>query len=303
MADYEPIVKAEEARREEEMDAMLSSDSDSESSCSDGEQDSEEFASTSIDHPLSASITASTTPHPTHLNAKPESSTQATFIVASSNGVNDKKPAILLPISNDGVFANLSAKPDTIVQIPSYPASPVQEVPPTYADVQEDSVPPYPSFRAILAGMHLSDGQNESGAVVGRYPAGPLSSFIISACVAYAFHFLGLLLALIFSQTHAGHLGARAGFGIAMIQFGMVSRNRSAGYTYTYDGTVSETPSEKEDSAGVMISYMVILLGWVMMFQALGEYFRIRRLEKLVIAASGAGGDAEAAAVVSESAV
>lgn len=192
--------------------------------------------------------------------------------------------------TNDGVFANLNAKPssDTVVDMPPHqqqpPPPPSPQHPPSYAQVEADAVPPYlPTSVAIFlrSGVQI----DEDTVLIGQYPAGQIGTFFACALLTYFFNVFGLLMVVIFSRTHAGLLGSRAGFGVWLVQFGMLMRNKNMGYQYDDSGyMISDQSKGEEDPAGIFISYIVVIIGWFMAFHSTGEYFRVRKVERALLA-------------------
>ncbi|KAI5830423.1 hypothetical protein K523DRAFT_302690 [Schizophyllum commune Tattone D] len=130
--------------------------------------------------------------------------------------------------SNDGVFANVSAKPTAPVRINEgddtyiVPEDTRAEAPPSYQAAQQDSVPPYwdntvhAAFSPEVAGEMLVDSM----------PTGTVFSFMWNMLVSISFQFVGFLLTYVLHTTHAARLGSRAGLGVTLIQYGFALRNR-----------------------------------------------------------------------------
>ena len=153
--------------------------------------------------------------------------------------------------SNDGVFANVTAKPTRQVRIqegaspvhvrrptqrrfnPSVHLSPgddillvpeevQKEVPPSYAQAQADAVPPYWETT-----IHAPSASNTPGdVIIDSLPTGSLFSFLWNMLVSISFQFVGFLLTYLLHTTHAAKLGSRAGLGITLIQYGFAMRDR-----------------------------------------------------------------------------
>lgn len=129
---------------------------------------------------------------------------------------------------NDGVFANVSAKPTAPVRITEgddtyiVPEDSRAEAPPSYQSAQQDSVPPYwdntvhAAFSPEIAGEMLVDAM----------PTGTVFSFMWNMLVSISFQFVGFLLTYVLHTTHAARLGSRAGLGVTLIQYGFALRNR-----------------------------------------------------------------------------
>ncbi|CDO76262.1 hypothetical protein BN946_scf184470.g20 [Trametes cinnabarina] len=134
---------------------------------------------------------------------------------------------------NDGVFANVTAKPSRGVRIQDgdevyiVPEEVQKEVPPSYAQAQADAVPPYWET-TIHAPSAASNTPGE--VVIDGLPTGSLFSFLWNLLVSISFQFVGFLLTYLLHTTHAAKLGSRAGLGITLIQYGFALRGKDAAY-------------------------------------------------------------------------
>ncbi|KAH9945320.1 uncharacterized protein BXZ73DRAFT_38449 [Epithele typhae] len=127
---------------------------------------------------------------------------------------------------NDGVFANVAAKPSRPVTITDVdgnvhivPEEVQKETPPTYAEAQADAVPPYWETT-----VHAPAGTFDPNAfmIVDDLPSGSVFTFIMTAFISYFFQFAGFVLTYLLHTTNAAKYGSRAGLGITLIQFGLV---------------------------------------------------------------------------------
>jgi hypothetical protein len=188
----------------------------------------------------------------------------------------------LPPMAMDGVFANVTAKPE-----PPKQASSDVELP-AYATVAEDSVPPYP-----VVIMHSTDaGETPDQIIVDGLPVGNGFAFVFAALLTVSFQFVGFLVAYLLSMSHAGKLGALSGMGFVLINYGMIlSTNR---VQYEYDDQSGEyVARERSASSGdqgysdVIVSYILMVVGWFMVIRSLTEMIRIRRTQQLMILSLG----------------
>ncbi|KAG7449091.1 uncharacterized protein BT62DRAFT_887639 [Guyanagaster necrorhizus] len=130
--------------------------------------------------------------------------------------------------SNDGVFANVTAKPSRAMRVQqgdeilivSEDARP--EAPPSYASAQADAVPPY--WETTVHAPLSSDSLGEM--IIDALPTGSLFSFLWNMLVSISFQFVGFLLTYLLHTTHAARLGSRAGLGVTLIQYGFALRGR-----------------------------------------------------------------------------
>jgi len=132
-------------------------------------------------------------------------------------------------INNDGVFANVTAKPSRPVRITQgddtyiVPEDARAEAPPSYASAQADAVPPYweTTVHAPFSGDSIGD------MIIDSLPTGSLFSFLWNMLVSISFQFVGFLLTYLLHTSHAARLGSRAGLGVTLIQYGFALRSRA----------------------------------------------------------------------------
>ncbi|KDQ20758.1 hypothetical protein BOTBODRAFT_100830 [Botryobasidium botryosum FD-172 SS1] len=128
-------------------------------------------------------------------------------------------------VENDGVFANIAAKPSTgPVNTGSNTAWPGEEeqsqAPPSYATAQADAVPPY--WENTILAPHAPHGDGEL--IVDNLPTGSIFSFLWNFLISMSFQYVGFLLTFLLHTTHAAKYGSRAGLGVTMIQYGFYLR-------------------------------------------------------------------------------
>jgi hypothetical protein len=133
--------------------------------------------------------------------------------------------------NNDGVFANVTAKPTRPMQIQDgddtyiVPEDVRADAPPSYASAQADSVPPY--WETTVHAPFSPDSIGEM--IIDSLPTGSLFSFLWNMLVSISFQFVGFLLTYLLHTTHAARLGSRAGLGVTLIQYGFALRGRLEG--------------------------------------------------------------------------
>lgn len=176
--------------------------------------------------------------------------------VSTRLGMSSARPsgAVGGGINNDGVFANVTAKPTaplriqngTFFSIPvhirrcggiyrrmylylfpgdeSYvvPEDAQNEAPPSYASAQADAVPPY--WETTIHAPFSPESMGEM--IVDSLPTGSLFSFGWNLLVSVSFQFVGFLLTYLLHTSHAARFGSRAGLGITLIQFGFALRGK-----------------------------------------------------------------------------
>ncbi|KAH6915324.1 metal homeostatis protein bsd2 [Coprinopsis sp. MPI-PUGE-AT-0042] len=131
-------------------------------------------------------------------------------------------------INNDGVFANVVAKPTRPVRVQNgdeayvVPEDSQSEAPPSYHQAQADAVPPY--WETTVHAPFAPDSMGEM--IVDSLPTGSLFSFCWNMLVSISFQFVGFLLTYLLHTSHAARLGSRAGLGVTLIQYGFALRGR-----------------------------------------------------------------------------
>ncbi|KAF8205093.1 hypothetical protein BJ912DRAFT_840617 [Pholiota molesta] len=224
--------------------------------------------------------------------------------------------------NNDGVFANVTAKPTAPVRVlnddDSYlvPEDARQEAPPSYASAQADAVPPY--WETTVHAPFSPDSIGEM--VIDSLPTGSLFSFCWNLLVSVSFQFIGFLLTYLLHTSHAARLGSRAGLGVTLIQYGFALRSRldstdSSDGTQEWSDWNSDPSSENEGhnthhhigniswntsasnnvtegQATIMVSaattewlsFFLMTVGWFVLLTSLLGFWRVKRWERGIIA-------------------
>ncbi|PFH53086.1 hypothetical protein AMATHDRAFT_138432 [Amanita thiersii Skay4041] len=205
---------------------------------------------------------------------------------------------------NDGVFANVMAKPQVarVVReedgsIHIVPEDNQKEAPPSYTEAQADAVPPYWETT-----VHAPLSAIGSDILVDDLPAGSAFVFVINTFISFFFQFVGFFLTYLLHTSHAAKFGSRAGLGLTLIQYGFYSRSAvednptaaemdqnvfiSPDGTNTTDAT---TPAPiPDDSYGVGItprdwlSFLFMTLGWFLLISSVIGFWRVKRWESSV---------------------
>ncbi|KAJ8086787.1 hypothetical protein PM082_005612 [Marasmius tenuissimus] len=224
---------------------------------------------------------------------------------------------------NDGVFANVTAKPSRPVTVQEgdetyiVPEDSRAEAPPSYSSAQADAVPPY--WETTVHAPFSGDTAGEM--IIDSLPTGSLFSFLWNMLLSISFQFIGFLLAHLLHTTHAARLGARAGLGVTLIQYGFALRekveNRTpesqaaweewrAGFKYptaTEAGnyyvngtatTINNTtmPGLTEEQANILVadattewlSFFLMTIGWFILLTSLLSFWRVKRWERNILA-------------------
>ena len=186
----------------------------------------------------------------------------------------------------DGVFANLAAKPD-----PNAPDEKYDEPLPSYETAAADAAPPYWETTIITPGIDTDE------VYVDGFPVGTFFAFIWNAMISMSFQFVGFLLTYLLASSHAARNGSRAGLGVILIQYGFYLRDAPTlqgpdGTVLPDDGTDGSfgdngpvpndnIPDDRLPKAEWM-SYLLMVIGWFILIRSVGEYYRVKQLEKAV---------------------
>ncbi|KAL8964229.1 MAG: hypothetical protein Q9183_004602 [Haloplaca sp. 2 TL-2023] len=213
--------------------------------------------------------------------------------------------------SNDGVFANLSAKPERGEKLE-------EEKPPSYEAAAADATPPYWETTILAPGLSSPDEVYVEG-----LPVGSLFSFIWNGMISMSFQLVGFLLTYLLHTTHAAKNGSRAGLGITLIQYGFYMRsaadskrpppssNAGEGFASPSDpNSIDFDPNDVSDSAAAAaaasmaatqkgvatsqstlssiassewLAYALMIVGWFILIRAVSDFFKARRHEQLVL--------------------
>ncbi|BFZ56777.1 hypothetical protein PYCC9005_003825 [Savitreella phatthalungensis] len=183
--------------------------------------------------------------------------------------------------ARDGVFANMSAKPEV-----HNSEREKDEHPPTYEQASLDNAPPYWDSTMYLPGV----GADE--VFIDGLPVGHFFGFLWNMLVSMSFQFVGFLLTYVLHTTHASKHGSRAGLGITLIQYGFYLRTPSttAGDELPEDGSTS--PHSFRDALGSRLeiaAYVLIIAGWLLLTKSTADFLRVRRMEQCVRETSANG--------------
>ncbi|KAJ2776825.1 hypothetical protein GGI15_004719 [Coemansia interrupta] len=194
---------------------------------------------------------------------------------SNSNGV---------PNPTDGVFANMSAKPDLYL---GYDDKVPNEALPTYQDIygpQSSSAPPYFETAVISVG-------DEDELLVEGLPVGSLGVFMVNMVVSTAFQVVGYMLTFLLHSSHAAKNGSLAGLGITFMNFGFYIRTH-LGQGMVDDGAPGQQPPGPPGGDGqydsdtpldnAYFAYLLMVVGAGIFIKAVFDYIRVRRLQTII---------------------
>ncbi|KAK6524628.1 hypothetical protein TWF281_011530 [Arthrobotrys megalospora] len=234
------------------------------------------------------------------------------YIAPSSSTPTPSQPTTSTPStrrvignsSNDGVFANLSAKPSVGTE------KPLEEHPPSYEQAAADATPPYWETTILAPGMSPDE------VFIDGLPVGSVFAFVWNALISLSFQFIGFLLTYLLHTTHAAKNGSRAGLGITLVQYGFYMRGSASDNPSPPTdgpGTPESTPSDPNSydfnsgtlptdvaataaaassdtiSGNEWFSYVLMVVGWFILIRAVADFLRARRTEQLVLASPDRG--------------
>ncbi|KAH9482378.1 Metal homeostatis protein BSD2 [Psilocybe cubensis] len=225
--------------------------------------------------------------------------------------------------NNDGVFANVTAKPTAPVRVQDgddihiVPEDTIREAPPSYASAQADAVPPY--WETTIHAPFAPDSVGDM--IIDSLPTGSLFSFCWNLLVSISFQFVGFLLTYLLHTSHAARLGSRAGLGVTLIQYGFALRTRldqnsevntnndwnywnpeSTSGTGTIDSsstssignftwsspnaniTDEQTSAIVADATTEWLSFFLMTVGWFVLLTSLLGFWRVKRWERGILA-------------------
>lgn len=201
--------------------------------------------------------------------------------------------------ANDGVFANIAAKPTA--------GESSEDKPPTYEQAAADATPPYWETTILAPGM------NSDEVYINGLPVGSVFSFIWNGMISMSFLFPGFLLTYLLHTTHAAKNGSLAGLGLTLVQYGFYMRtgkdaaNPDAANPGQFSGTVPDPNSHTFDpnnpngdggqggsgsngfGSSDLISYGLMIIGWFILIRAVSGFLRARREEMLVLQSPARG--------------
>ncbi|PWN30752.1 hypothetical protein BDZ90DRAFT_229749, partial [Jaminaea rosea] len=160
---------------------------------------------------------------------------------APSTGVTRSRRVMGGGINQDGVFANLNAKPEGRRRRQANGGGNPDDrgedddleddvLPPTYEVAAADTAPGYWETTIAPGGLGWTPGGGHVGDVedliLEGLPIGNFFGFAWNLLVSMCFQFVGFLLTYLLHTTHAARCGSRAGLGVTLIQYGFYLRTR-----------------------------------------------------------------------------
>ncbi|KAG5518148.1 hypothetical protein PMAC_003334 [Pneumocystis sp. 'macacae'] len=174
---------------------------------------------------------------------------------------------------NDGVFANLNAKPEVSKEK-------FEEFPPSYEQAAADATPSYWENTMIAPGI------SEDEIFISGLPIGNIFGFLWNMLISFSFQFIGFLLTYLLHTTYAAKCGSKAGLGTTLIQYGFYMRSikNNVFNDDTPDSNLEDDNQEYQSDSldHIIISYLLMIIGWFLLFRSTAEFLRARRIEMCV---------------------
>ncbi|KAF9110860.1 hypothetical protein BGX27_005777 [Mortierella sp. AM989] len=193
----------------------------------------------------------------------------------------------------DGVFSNLSAKPR--VEKPYE-----EELPPAYKTAAMDVSPAY--HETMLPPGFTDD---DDMLLVEGLPVGGLFGFLWNMIISMTFQFVGFFLTYLLHTSHSTKEGSKTGLGITLISMGYRLMNGklptddedySDGNT-GYMGNVTPSPRVSMGFDYDWLSYLILILGVVVVIQSVSAFTRVKLSEiRVTLAAHAAAHEATVSA-------
>ncbi|KAJ1801672.1 hypothetical protein LPJ59_000067 [Coemansia sp. RSA 2399] len=204
--------------------------------------------------------------------------------VAPETAASNSAGSLTGPAPTDGVFANMSAKPDLYLgyddKVPNEPL-------PTYQDIygpQSSNAPPYFETAVISVG-------DEDELLIEGLPVGSIGVFLVNMVVSTAFQVVGYMLTFLLHSSHAAKDGSLAGLGITFMNFGFYIRTHLGQGVFDDDPRHGGNPphggpNDQYDSDtpldNAYFAYLLMIIGIVIFTKAVFDYVRARRLQTII---------------------
>lgn len=198
----------------------------------------------------------------------------------------------------DGVFSNLSAKPDG-EERPTTDS----DNPPSYDEAAVDMAPSYYGVDDGGSGMYYNE------ICIEGLPVGNIANLIWNVLVSSSFQFIGFLVTYILHTSHAARQGSRLGLGITFLGYAYsmipndvqskVGKDKDVDrfqlsdpnehddlHLYSSPATQDEFTSQlssglKEEKHGIpAVAVLTGLFGFFIVVKSLYDYVQIKRMER-----------------------
>uniref|UniRef100_L2GEL3 Metal homeostatis protein bsd2 n=1 Tax=Colletotrichum fructicola (strain Nara gc5) TaxID=1213859 RepID=L2GEL3_COLFN len=163
-------------------------------------------------------------------------------------------------IQNEGVFSNLTAKPERGGEVK-------EEQPPTYEQAAADAAPPYWETTILAPGL---GGPDE--VYIDGMPVGSLFSFVWNGMISMSFQIVGFILTYLLHSTHAAK------------NDGYAAPPDPNSHNFDPNAVTGEGGGGVADITGQeWIAYILMVVGWFVLIRSVSDYLKARRHEQLVL--------------------
>ncbi|KAF5095719.1 hypothetical protein D0Z03_001770 [Geotrichum reessii] len=268
------------------------------------QSDSDDIIDTVGASASAAAVAATSSSTSSHTVSNTPSSRRSLLSFLPWRSSGSPRRAITINSQNDGVFSNITAKPETDGQS--------EDFPPTYEEASSDQAPPYWETTIMTPGFG-------DEIFIEGLPVGSPINFIWNMMVSSAFQFVGFLLTYLLHTSHAAKQGSRAGLGFTLFQYGFYlkpntagdstaptkefepsqpndyeisSTSQSMGGSFHQDASSSGSSSIDSNSSGSTtgwVSIFLIVLGGIIIVKAALDYAAVRKMEQVIEGRSGGG--------------
>ena len=153
----------------------------------------------------------------------------------------------------------------------------------------------------------LAPGIVSDEVYIDGLPVGSFFSFAWNGIVSMAFQLVGFLLTYLLHTTHAAKNGSRVGLGITLINYGFNIRSISASQAKSPDSfyqqpahpddhdfdpssaastaveAMTQSSGQPHARAGEWFSYLLMIVGWIVLIKAVTDFVKARRHEQLIL--------------------
>lgn len=201
--------------------------------------------------------------------------------------------------SYDGVFSNLSAKPEAN----SGDATTDEDNPPTYDEAAVDMAPSYYGVDEDGSSMYYNE------ICIEGLPVGNIANLIWNMVVSSSFQFVGFLITYVLHTSHAAKQGSRFGLGLTFIGYAWsmfpndvlskVGRDKDVDRVqlsdpneyndlHLYSSPVVQDDFQSQLTSGIQpekqelppLGILIGLLGIFILLKSLYDYVQIKRMER-----------------------
>ncbi|KAI8923892.1 histidinol dehydrogenase-domain-containing protein [Entophlyctis helioformis] len=191
---------------------------------------------------------------------------------------------LVMGTQNDGVFANMAAKPDAVT------GKTYEDIePPSYSEAVAVPDPLLPGYLDTSITGVTEDGE----VLIDGFPVGDSIAFVVNLFVSTTFDILGFLLTSLLATSHAAKCGSQFGLGLTMIRLGLFVRSKDddgSGDLPPADNSGYTPDPAEEQQRREWSAFLLLVIGMFVCLRAVAEYVRVRRMRAIIMASSSSSG-------------